>query len=131
MQLNEVDLTQLTLQSGNFDLTTGQPRNVTSPNIVDSNVWNGRTTEIIGTISHELLPNFGLDVSYIYRKDDHDTLVRRIGETADMWVRREWVPTTAQAAALPAGVGDRSVLLLRDRSGRRPAGQRHAHQPVE
>ena len=105
VQLNEVDLTQLTLQSGNFDLTTGQPRNVTSPNIVDSNVWNGRTTEIIGTISHELLPNFGVDVSYIYRKDDHDTLVRRIGETADMWVRREWIPTAAQAAALPAGVG--------------------------
>ncbi len=105
VQPEEVDFTRLTLQSGNFDLSTGQPRNVTSPNIVDANVWNGRTTEIIGTISHELFANFGLDLSYIYRKDDHDTFVHRIGETADMWVRREWIPTPAQADALPAGVG--------------------------
>ena len=64
--------TQLSLPAGNFDLTTGLPRNVTSPNIVDSDVWNGRTREVIGTMSHELMDNFGLDVSYIYRKDDHN-----------------------------------------------------------
>ena len=132
VQTEEVDFTRLTLQSGNFDLSTGQPRNVTSPNIVDANVWNGRTTEIIGTISHELFANFGLDLSYIYRKDDHDTFVHRIGETADMWVRREWIPTPAQADALPAGVGQIPFYYYEIAPGVvRPANVTHTQRSTE
>jgi hypothetical protein len=107
VQLNEVDMSQLRVAAGNFDLTTGLPRNITSPNIVDPDVWNGRTREAIATVSHELMDNFGIDVSYIYRKDDHDNFTPRIGETADMWVRREWPnasTTAAQIAGIPAGL---------------------------
>ena len=53
------------------------------------------------------MANFGMDVSYIYRKDDHELWDHRIGETRDMWVHREWPnasTTAAQIAAIPAGL---------------------------
>jgi carboxypeptidase family protein len=107
VQHNEVDWTQLTVEGGNFDLSTGLPAQVVSQNVVDANIRNDRTREAIGTISHELFANFGLDVSYIWRRDDRGTYSHRIGETADMWVARPWpTPTTtaAQIAAIPAGL---------------------------
>ena len=55
VQMNELDLTELTLQSGNFDLSTGLPESVVSEEIVDANAWNGRTREAIATVSHELM----------------------------------------------------------------------------
>ena len=132
VQHEEVDFTRLTLQSGNFDLSTGQPRNVTSPNTVADNAWNGRTTEIIGTVSHELFANFGLDLSYIYRKDDHDMMSHRIGETADMWVRREWVPTPAQVESLPEGVGATQFFYYEIAPGVvRPANVTHTERSDE
>jgi hypothetical protein len=107
VQHNEVDWTQLTVEGGNFDLSTGLPAQVVSQNVVDANIRNDRTREAIGTISHELFANFGLDVSYIWRRDDRGTYSHRIGETADMWIARPWpTPTTtpAQIAAIPAGL---------------------------
>ena len=74
---------------------------------MDANIRNDRTKEAIGTISHELFANFGVDVSYIWRRDDRGTWSHRIGETRDMWVQREWpTPTTPPAAitAIPAGL---------------------------
>jgi Carboxypeptidase regulatory-like domain len=107
VQMNELDLTRMTLEAGNFDISTGLPESVVSDEIVDANAWNGRTREYIATISHELMANFGMDVSYIYRKDDHNLWEHRIGETRDMWVRREWPnasTTAAQIASIPAGL---------------------------
>jgi hypothetical protein len=107
VQYNEVDWTQLTVEDGNFDLSTGLPAQVVSQNQVDADIRNDRTKEAIGTISHELFANFGVDVSYIWRRDDRGTWSHRIGETRDMWIQREWpTPTTtaAQIAAIPAGL---------------------------
>jgi hypothetical protein len=107
VQYNEVDWANLTVEDGNFDLSTGLPAQVVSQNQVDANIRNDRTKEAIGTISHELFANFGVDVSYIWRRDDRGTWSHRIGETRDMWVQREWpTPTTPPAAitAIPAGL---------------------------
>ena len=107
VQPEEVDFSRITLEAGNFDLTTGLPRDTTSPNIVDGDVWNGRTREVIGTVSHELMSNFGMDVSYIWRRDDHDNWTHRVNETREMWVRREWPnasTTAAQIAGIPPGL---------------------------
>jgi hypothetical protein len=107
VQYNEIDWATLDVEDGNFDLTTGLPMQVTSPNSVDADIRNDRSRELIGTVSHELFANFGVDLSYIYIRDDRGTWSHRIGETRDMWVQRDWpTPSTTQAQidAIPAGV---------------------------
>jgi hypothetical protein len=135
VQLDEIDTTRISLQAGNFDLTTGLPRNVTTPNIVDSNVWNGRTREAIATVSHELMDNFGMDVSYIYRKDDHNNWDHRIGETRDMWVRREWPnesTTAAQRDGIPSGLPQSGWFYWEIAPGVvRPANNSHTKRSPE
>ena len=114
VQYDEVDWTRLIVEDGNFDLSTGLPRQVTSANSVDANLRNDRSREAIGTISHELFSNFGLDVSYIYIKDDRGTFSHRIGEAPTDWIQRPWpTPTTtpAQIAAIPSGVADSGWLF--------------------
>jgi hypothetical protein len=102
VQRSELDLSTLIVDDGNFDLAT---RSVPGdPNTVDSGIKNDRTREIIAGVSHELMPNFGLDVNYIYRIYDQFNGTRRIGETADMWVQREWILTPQEIANLPAGL---------------------------
>lgn len=102
VQRNEIDTSTLTVTGGSFDLAT---RSVPGdPNTIDPGLKNDRTREVIVGVSHELMNNFGLDVNYIYRIYDQFNGTRRIGETADMWVRREWVLTQAEIASLPAAL---------------------------
>jgi hypothetical protein len=102
VQRNELDLSTLIVDDGNFDITTGGVPPVL--NTIDPKIRNDRTQEVIATISHELIPNFGLDVNYIWRRYELLDFTVRIGETQDMWVQREWVLTPTEIANLPAGL---------------------------
>jgi hypothetical protein len=59
--------------SSNYD--PNNPSSVTTPNHVDPNLRNDTTNEVVASVERELMPSFGLGVSYIYRRygDPQDT----------------------------------------------------------
>ena len=81
------------------------------------------------------MSNFGMDVSYIYRKDDHNLWEHRIDETRDMWVRREWPnasTTAAQIASIPAGLPTSGWIYYEIAPGVvRPANLGHTQRSPE
>ncbi len=99
---DELDLSAPLVTTGSWDVSTGSP--VASPNTVDPGIKNSRTREGIIGIDHELMANFGVGVSYIYRIFDRRNFTRAIGATQDLFEPVLFVPTAAQLAALPAGV---------------------------
>jgi len=52
--------------SANYDPTN--PASVVSPNRVDPKLENDITDEFVGGIDHELMPNFAVGISYIWRR---------------------------------------------------------------
>jgi hypothetical protein len=129
IQRNELDLSTLDVEDGNFEIGTGS---FTFDNTTDPNLKNDRTREIIGTISHELMPNFGLDFSYIYRNYDRGNFTRRIGETPEMWIQREWILTPQEQANLPAGLPTTGWFYWEIAPGvTRPANITHRSQSDE
>jgi len=66
-QRNEIDFVRgfLTTPSSNYD--PANPNSATVPATVDRNLKNDITDEFIASLDHELMPNFGVGVSYIYR----------------------------------------------------------------
>jgi len=68
VQRNELDFAKgfLTTPTSNYD--PNNPSAVTTPAKVDPNLKNDITDEVIAGLDHELMPNFGVGVSYIYRK---------------------------------------------------------------
>jgi len=67
VQRDELDMSRI-LSRSNYN--TADPSAVTSPNQVDPNLRNDRTREVIAGLDHELLPNFGVSGSYIWRRYD-------------------------------------------------------------
>jgi hypothetical protein len=59
--------------TSNYD--PNNPASVVSPNSVDSNLRNDTTNEFVTSIDREIMPSFGIGVSYIYRRygDPQDT----------------------------------------------------------
>src|SRR5262249_52036884 len=66
VQPNELDLSNLLSFSSNYD--PSNPSAVFAPTRVDPNLKNDVTDEAIVGVDHELMNNFGVGVSYIYRK---------------------------------------------------------------
>jgi len=68
VQRNELDLAKgfLTTPTSNYD--PANPSAAITPATVDSNLRNDKTDELILGFDHELMANFGVGVSYIYRK---------------------------------------------------------------
>ncbi len=64
VQANEVDTGSI-LYLDNFD--PANPDSLVSPNVVDPNYRAPITDEVIAGVEHELIPNFALGASYIYR----------------------------------------------------------------
>jgi hypothetical protein len=77
--------------SGNYVITA--PASPTTQNSVDPNLKNDRTDEVIVGIDHELMRNFGVGISYIYRQYDQFQDDYRNGESSDMFVRRTYTET--------------------------------------
>jgi hypothetical protein len=68
VQRNELDIAKgfLTTPTSNYD--PANPSAAVTPATVDPNLRNDKTDELILGFDHELMPNFGVGVSYIYRK---------------------------------------------------------------
>jgi hypothetical protein len=68
VQRNEIDFARgfRSTPSANYD--PANPSAVTTPNKVDPGLENDITDEFIAGLEHELMPNFGVGVSYIWRK---------------------------------------------------------------
>ena len=68
VQRNELDIAKgfLTTPTSNYD--PANPSAAVTPAIVDPNLRNDKTDELILGFDHELMANFGVGVSYIYRK---------------------------------------------------------------
>ena len=68
VQRNELDLAKgfLTTPTSNYD--PAHPSAAVTPAIVDPGLRNDKTDELILGFDHELMANFGVGVSYIYRK---------------------------------------------------------------
>jgi hypothetical protein len=64
---NEIDFARgfRATPSANYD--PANPSAVTTPNRVDPNLENDITDEFVASLDHELMPNFALGVSYIWR----------------------------------------------------------------
>jgi hypothetical protein len=99
---NELNLTDPSCATypSNFDPATALLN--TSPDTVDPNNKNDRITEFTAGLDHELLPNFAVGVNYIHRNFDRFNANIRVGETEDMWLRREWTDADFIAANLDA-----------------------------
>jgi hypothetical protein len=67
VQRNELDFARgfRSTPSANYD--PANPSAVTTPNRVDPNLENDITDEFVASVDHELMPNFALGVSYIWR----------------------------------------------------------------
>lgn len=83
VQRNELDLTRLLAFSANYN--PAAPANVTSSNQVDPNLKNDRVDEVIAGIDHELMPNFGVGVAYIYRRIGQFFFDLPLGLTAEQF----------------------------------------------
>lgn len=75
------------LTQGNWVATA--PGSPTTANVVDPGLKNDRTDEVIVSLDHELMRNFGVGVSYIYRKYDQFQDTFRIGISS-----ADYVPVT-------------------------------------
>ena len=62
------------------------PASVTTPAKVDSSVENDITDELIAGIDHELMPNFGVGFSYVYRKYHNFQGSFRDGVTTESYI---------------------------------------------
>jgi hypothetical protein len=68
VQRNELDLVKgfLTTPTSNYD--PANPSAAITPATVDPNLRNDKTDEVVVGFDHELMANFGVGVSYFYRK---------------------------------------------------------------
>jgi hypothetical protein len=104
---DELDLASgvVTMNSTGFDLQhPSSNQGPTDPNTINPHLKNARTIEAIAGLSHELVPNFGVDLQYVYRIYDQGNFTRTIGSTAAMFQEVAWIPTPAEAALIPPGL---------------------------
>ncbi len=66
VERNELELGRLISFTSNYDPTN--PNAVVSPAIIDPDLRNDITDEFIAGVDHELMPGFGVGVSYIWRR---------------------------------------------------------------
>jgi hypothetical protein len=91
IQRNELDLTRLLSFSSNYD--PANPSAQLTPNKVDKNLKSDRTLEVVAGFEHELMRDFSVGVSYVYRKYDRFTWTPRIGLSS-----ADYKPVTYAAA---------------------------------
>ncbi|HEX2456709.1 MAG TPA: carboxypeptidase regulatory-like domain-containing protein [Vicinamibacterales bacterium] len=116
VQRNELDLSRfLTTPTSNYD--PANPGSPTTPARVDPNLENDITDEVIVGVDHELMRNFGVGVSYIYRNYHNFQASYRVGATSD-----EYFPVTFTAACGNASCSQATYTAVAyDRPGTLPA----------
>ena len=93
VQRDELEFARGFLATPTSNYNPENPSAVTTPATVDPNLENDITDEFIAGIDHELMNNFGVGVSYIYRKYHNFQDTYRVGPTSD-----EYSPVTFTAA---------------------------------
>ena len=83
--------------SGNYN--PDNPSQLATTGSVDPNVKNDRAREFIIGIDHELMPNFGVSASYIWRRYDRFAWNDRIGFGSEHYVARTFTPAAASCPA--------------------------------
>ena len=68
VQSGELTIVPNPVKSGSFD--PDFPTSFRSPGTIDANLRNDRTQEFIAGTQHELAPNLGVDLNYIWRRYD-------------------------------------------------------------
>ena len=92
VQRGELDLTRLLNFSTNYD--PAHPDAFITPNTVDPNLKNDRTDEVIGSFEHELMRDFGVSVTYMWRSyPRYSNWTPRLGVSS-----ADYVPVTATFA---------------------------------
>lgn len=98
VQIGEIDTSQILDFSGNYD--PWNPGFPASTGSVDSGIKNETTDEIVLGFEREVGAQFGMGVSYIWRKYNGFPYIDTIGMTSADWVKRTFTP---KASACPAG----------------------------
>jgi hypothetical protein len=91
VQRGELDLTRLLSFSSNYD--PAHPEAQLTPNKVDANLKSDRTAEAVIGIEHELMKDFAVGVSYVWRKYDRFNWTPRIGLSS-----KDYTPVAYTAA---------------------------------
>jgi hypothetical protein len=91
VQRNELDLTKLLSFSSNYD--PAHPDAPLTPNKVDANLKSDRTAEAVIGIEHELMKDFAVGVSYVFRRYDRFNWTPRIGLSS-----KDYTPVTYAAS---------------------------------
>jgi hypothetical protein len=91
VQPDELTFVDNPVKSGAFD--PDNPTSFRSPGTLDADLRNDRTQEFIAGIQHELAPNLGLDVNYIWRRYDRFTWSPRLNFSSADFAERTINPT--------------------------------------
>lgn len=91
VQAGELDTSRILAFSGNYN--PANPSFLGTPNTVDPNLRNNTTDEFIVGMDHELIPNFAVGASYIWRRYDHFEWDDRVGLTSADYVPVEFTAT--------------------------------------
>jgi hypothetical protein len=105
IQRNELDLTRLLSYSSNYD--PAHPDAPLTPNKVDANLKSDRTVEAVVGIEHELMKDFAVSVSYVWRRYDRFTWTPRIGLSST-----NYTPVTYSAVCGNATCGAASYSVV-------------------
>lgn len=86
VQRNEIDFARgfRATPSSNYD--PANPSAVKTPNSVDPNLLNDTTNEVIAGVDREIMPNFGVGASYIYRHYDDMQDTYRVGVASSSYI---------------------------------------------
>ena len=84
VQPSELDLTRLLRFSANYN--PANPSAAVSANQVDKNLANDTVDEFLAGVDHELMPGFGVGVTYILRRIGRFNIDLPVGLTADQFV---------------------------------------------
>ena len=98
VQADELNYSSILTFTGNYN--PDNPTFLGTTNTVDPNIKNERTREFIAGIDHEIMTNFAVGASYIWRKYDQFRWDDRVGIESDDWVARTFTPP---ASSCPAG----------------------------
>jgi hypothetical protein len=105
VQRNELTLARANVLffSGNYN--PDNPGALTTTGSVDPNIKNDRTREVIVGIDHEVVPNLGVGVNYIWRKYDRMAWNDTLNFGSEHYVARTFTPTAAQCPVPGARCG--------------------------
>lgn len=98
VQANEIDMRGApAYATAGYDYNN--PAVLTTTGTTDPSLTSPKTDEFLVTFDKQLMPDFAVSASYIYRKYTNFTITTRPGLTASDWTARTYTPNCATAPA--------------------------------